>query len=89
MVVTSPCRIASGTKRPTAVRASNSGDKVSSLIRRVRFLHKASSDAEEIVVVEVDLDAVDTQRTHWPFFRDRRIDAYSDMGKRFIDDETP
>ncbi|HZJ15153.1 MAG TPA: carbon-nitrogen hydrolase [Chthoniobacteraceae bacterium] len=53
------------------------------------ILHKASADAEEVVVVEVDLDAVDAQRTHWPFFRDRRVDAYADMGKRFIDDETP
>jgi len=53
------------------------------------ILHKASADAEEVVVVEIDLDAVEVQRTHWPFFRDRRVDAYADMGKRFIDDETP
>ncbi len=46
---------------------------------------KASSSEEEILIVEVDLDALDTQRTHWPFFRDRRIDAYGDIEKRFID----
>jgi N-carbamoylputrescine amidase len=28
---------------------------------------------------------VDTTRTHWPFLRDRRIDAYGDMTKRFVD----
>ena len=39
----------------------------------------------KILVAEVDLGAVDTQRTHWPFFRDRRIDAYGDLEKRFID----
>ena len=49
------------------------------------ILEKASADREETLVVEVDLDTVDTQRTHWPFFRDRRIDAYADLGKRFID----
>ena len=49
------------------------------------ILEKASAEAEEILVVEVDLETVDTQRTHWPFFRDRRIDAYADMSKRFID----
>ncbi|MDB6153896.1 MAG: acyltransferase [Chthoniobacteraceae bacterium] len=50
-----------------------------------QIISKASSNEEEILVVEVDLDALDTQRTHWPFFRDRRIDAYSDIQKRFID----
>ena len=50
-----------------------------------QIIEKASSSAEEILVVEVDLDALETQRTHWPFFRDRRIDAYEDMVKRFID----
>jgi N-carbamoylputrescine amidase len=48
-------------------------------------LEKASTDAEETLVVEIDMENVDTQRTHWPFFRDRRIDAYEDMSKRFID----
>jgi len=50
-----------------------------------QILEKASSDKEEVLVVEVDLDAVDTQRTHWPFLRDRRIDAYADITKRLID----
>ena len=50
-----------------------------------QIVAKASSSDEEILIVEVDLDALDTQRTHWPFFRDRRIDAYGDIQKRFID----
>ena len=48
-------------------------------------LEKASAGDEQTLVVEVDLANVETQRTHWPFFRDRRIDAYADMSKRFID----
>jgi len=42
-------------------------------------------DREEVVVAEVDLGVVDTQRTHWPFLRDRRIDAYGDITRRYID----
>ena len=50
-----------------------------------QILAKASADREEVLVVEADLDSVDTQRTHWPFLRDRRIDAYTDITRRFID----
>jgi len=49
------------------------------------ILQKASADAEAVIVQEVDLSLVDTQRTHWPFLRDRRIDAYSDITRRLID----
>ena len=50
-----------------------------------QILKKASVDKEENLLVEVDLEALDVQRTHWPFLRDRRIDAYGDITKRFID----
>jgi len=50
-----------------------------------QILAKASSDKEEILLVPVDLGKVDVTRTHWPFLRDRRIDAYGDLTKRFID----
>jgi N-carbamoylputrescine amidase len=50
-----------------------------------QIIRKASVDQEEIIVAEVDLRTVDQQRTHWPFFRDRRIDAYAGIEKRFID----
>jgi len=46
---------------------------------------KASQKKEEILIVPVDLAKVDVTRTHWPFLRDRRIDAYGDLTKRFID----
>jgi N-carbamoylputrescine amidase len=49
------------------------------------ILAKASADQEEILIVPVDLKKVDVTRTHWPFFRDRRIDAYGDITKRLID----
>ncbi|MEY5026695.1 MAG: hypothetical protein RLZZ244_2223 [Verrucomicrobiota bacterium] len=52
-----------------------------------RLMAKASVDREEILVVELDLDALDTQRTHWPFLRDRRIDAYQGIEKRFLGEE--
>ncbi len=50
-----------------------------------QILAKASVDQEEILIVPVDLGKVDVTRTHWPFLRDRRIDAYGDLTKRFID----
>jgi N-carbamoylputrescine amidase len=50
-----------------------------------QILAKGSVDQEEILYAAVDLDAVDETRTHWPFLRDRRIDAYGDITKRYID----
>ena len=44
-----------------------------------------SHDEEEVVVTEIDLDKTDSYRTHWPFLRDRRIDSYGEIVKRFID----
>jgi N-carbamoylputrescine amidase len=49
------------------------------------IISKASVDQEEIMIVPVDLAQVDQTRTHWPFLRDRRIDAYGDITKRLID----
>ncbi len=50
-----------------------------------QILAKASVDREEVMLVPIDLGKVDVTRTHWPFLRDRRIDAYGDLTKRFID----
>jgi len=50
-----------------------------------QILAKASANNEEILIVPVDLSKVDVTRTHWPFLRDRRIDAYGDLTKRLID----
>jgi N-carbamoylputrescine amidase len=49
------------------------------------ILAKAGAAKEEILIVPVDLAAVDTVRIHWPFLRDRRIDAYGGLTKRLID----
>jgi N-carbamoylputrescine amidase len=50
-----------------------------------QILAKASTDKEETLIVPVDLARVDETRTHWPFLRDRRVDAYGDITKRLID----
>ncbi len=49
------------------------------------ILYKAPHDAEEVKVVELDLSKTDRYRTHWPFLRDRRIDSYEPIIKRYID----
>jgi N-carbamoylputrescine amidase len=50
-----------------------------------QIITRATVDQEEILLAEVDLGKSDIQRTHWPFLRDRRIDAYHDLTRRFID----
>jgi N-carbamoylputrescine amidase len=49
------------------------------------ILAKGSIDREEIVMADVAWDRIDEQRTHWPFLRDRRIDAYAGIEQRLID----
>ncbi|HUY91657.1 MAG TPA: carbon-nitrogen hydrolase [Pirellulales bacterium] len=49
------------------------------------LLARGSHDAEETLLVECHLDQIDVVRTHWPFLRDRRIDAYGDLTKRYLD----
>jgi N-carbamoylputrescine amidase len=46
---------------------------------------EASRDKEEILLAEVDLAHLETVRRHWPFLRDRRIDAYAPITERFLD----
>ena len=48
-------------------------------------LARAAHDKEETLIVECDLDCINVVRTHWPFLRDRRIDAYQDITKRYLD----
>jgi N-carbamoylputrescine amidase len=48
-----------------------------------RLLAQANESSEQTLVVECDLDRVETQRRGWPFLRDRRIDAYADLLTRF------
>ncbi|HWK59734.1 MAG TPA: carbon-nitrogen hydrolase [Parapedobacter sp.] len=51
-----------------------------------KLLYLASHDVEETQVTEVDLSQSDYFRKHWPFLRDRRIDSYQPITKRFIDE---
>ena len=75
-----------GLEKPgSAATASSSGAKASSPAPRGQILAKAGVEKEEILIVPVDLAKVDVTRTHWPFLRDRRIDAYSGLTKRLID----
>jgi N-carbamoylputrescine amidase len=50
-----------------------------------QIIGKASNDQEEVLIADIDLEQLDQQRTHWPFLRDRRIDAYADLLKRYLD----
>jgi N-carbamoylputrescine amidase len=49
------------------------------------ILGRAAAGREEVLLVPVDLALVEQTRTHWPFLRDRRIDAYGDLTRRLID----
>jgi N-carbamoylputrescine amidase len=48
------------------------------------LLAKAGHEGEQIVMAQCDLGLIDVVRTHWPFLRDRRIDAYGEMTKRYL-----
>jgi N-carbamoylputrescine amidase len=49
------------------------------------ILAKAGVERDQVVLATLPLDRIDQTRTHWPFLRDRRIDAYADLSRRFID----
>ena len=51
------------------------------------LLYEASHDKEEVVVIDIDTEKSDSYRTHWPFLRDRRIDSYAPITKRYLDEE--
>lgn len=48
-----------------------------------QVLRRAPADRNAVMVVDCDLSQVEVSRTHWPFLRDRRIDAYGDLSRRF------
>ena len=50
------------------------------------LLYRASNDKEERIVVSIDLHHSEQVRRWWPFLRDRRIDSYTDITRRFIDE---
>jgi N-carbamoylputrescine amidase len=50
-----------------------------------RIIAKASHNKEEIIIGEIDMALLEDTRRNWPFLRDRRIDAYAPITKRFLD----
>jgi N-carbamoylputrescine amidase len=50
-----------------------------------RIIAQASQDKEEILIGEIDLGLIEETRRNWPFLRDRRVDAYAPITKRFLD----
>src|SRR6266481_941519 len=50
-----------------------------------RILAQGSPDKEEILIADLDPKLIEVTRQHWPFLRDRRIDAYEGIAKRFLD----
>lgn len=54
-----------------------------------RIIAKASHDKEEILLGEIDVAAIEDTRRNWPFLRDRRIDAYAPITRRFLDPAGP
>jgi N-carbamoylputrescine amidase len=50
-------------------------------------LAEASADHEETLLAEIDLARIEDVRRNWPFLRDRRIDAYSEITNRFLDED--
>lgn len=49
------------------------------------ILYKASKDKEETVVIDCNLSMIDHTRIRWPFLRDRRVDTFRDLEKRYLD----
>ncbi len=53
-----------------------------------QVLARAPSDAEAVLTVPLDLAAIEETRVGWPFFRDRRIDAYAGLSQRYLDSDS-
>lgn len=50
-----------------------------------QILARANGEKPEVLIASIDSKALEAQRVHWPFLRDRRIEAYAELTKRFID----
>jgi N-carbamoylputrescine amidase len=50
-----------------------------------QVVERSPVDREHVLLADCDLARVEFSRTHWPFLRDRRVDAYGDLTKRFVD----
>jgi N-carbamoylputrescine amidase len=49
-----------------------------------QVIARASATDDQVLVADCDLSAIDDARTHWPFLRDRRIDAYGELSTRLL-----
>ena len=49
------------------------------------LIYRAPNDSEDLQVIDIDMERSEQVRRWWPFLRDRRIDHYSDLDKRFLD----
>jgi N-carbamoylputrescine amidase len=50
-----------------------------------KILVQADEEKDDVKVTSIDLTSIDSQRTHWPFFRDRRVDTYKSIEKKWVD----
>jgi N-carbamoylputrescine amidase len=51
------------------------------------LIAEAIADEPQTLIANLDMARVEQTRVHWPFFRDRRVDAYADITRRYIDAE--
>ena len=49
------------------------------------LIYSAPNDAEDMQVIDIDMERSEQVRRWWPFLRDRRIECYGDLNKRFLD----
>jgi len=82
--------IANGVHVVSVNRTGNEGDMIfwgGSFVSNPfgTVLYEAPHDKEEIHVQEIDLNKTNEYRIHWPFLRDRRIDTYKPILRRFVD----
>ena len=52
---------------------------------RGEVVARLNADEGGVLCVDCNLDEIDVVRTHWPFLRDRRVDSYADLLKRWVD----
>ena len=85
MVVMLQRRTGSVTKHRLAAKGSSFGAKVLYAARMAKSSPKAPWIEKKSSIADIDWKRVNEHRTHWPFLRDRRVDAYAGIEQRLID----